>query len=141
MNAVTRDLKLSNGEIVQVGMNFYALNLMTKYPGGLGKLQRELKSIDLADSKESKRSGDAEDTLEDLDALLEDSDTFCKAMDAFTYLFWALVRAGGQICTKEDCTMAIGFEDFPALLSVFADFNKAANSMMPKNAKGRAQKK
>ncbi|MDL2318223.1 hypothetical protein LJC74_03890 [Eubacteriales bacterium OttesenSCG-928-A19] len=122
MLAVTRDLKLASGEIVQVGMNFYAMSLMTKFPGGFGKLQAAL------------NVGEDDNGEVDVDAA-------SGAMDAFAYLFWALIRAGGKVCTVEECSMAIGFEDFEPLSDIMEEFSKSAKSIMPKNPKGRARQK
>ena len=125
MNAVTRDLVLASGEIVQVGMNFYALNLMSKYPGGLGKLQKALSAMDVTEP-----AGDTPEGQEDM---------MGAAMDAFSYLFWVLVRAGGTVCTIEECSMGLGFEDFPALLEIFGEFEKASSAIALKK-KNPAQK-
>lgn len=118
MNAVARDLKLENGEIVQIGMNFHALKLMMQYPGGFARLQKSMTEGNENDPK-----------------------TTMQAMDAFSHLFWSLVRAGGTVCTKEDCERMIGLGDFPALTGVMEEFAKSAQTMMPKNAAGRAHRK
>lgn len=113
MNPVTKDLKLANGEIVQVGMNFHALSLMTRYPGGFGRLQN----------------------------LMSKPDNAAQAMDAFEHVFWSLIRAGGKVCTKEECAMSVGFDDFHLLTDIIKEFGQAAQKLMPKNAAGRAHQK
>lgn len=102
MNPITKEIKLASGEIVSVGMNFYALSLMSQYPGGMGKLQKDM--------------GDA-------------SKGIGKAMEAFQYVVWALIRAGGKVCTPEECAMSIGFDDIEPIVSVFMEFITESGKM------------
>ena len=39
------DYQLSSGDVISIGMNFKALENMTRYPGGLGKLQKDMQRI------------------------------------------------------------------------------------------------
>lgn len=111
----TRDIQLAGGDIIPVGMNFYALRLMARYKGGLGKLKKDMEmavSIQTMD-QESEAYADS------LDA----------ALDGLGYMLWALVRAGGTVCTVEECSMAIGLEDFAELHQVFNEFMERAAKM------------
>lgn len=130
MNAVTRDLKLSSGDIVHVGLNFYSLNLMTKFPGGLKNLQKKMNAMGNAISTDD-ADGEEVEIPDDVD----------EAMDAFAYMLWAMIRAGGTVCTKEECSMAIGFDDFDALSEIMDEFGEAAKKLKPKNAPGRAHRR
>jgi len=115
-----KDFQLANGEIISVGMNFYALELMTQYPGGLGKLSEQFTAMQAQ-----------EDSGDQLSLAPE-------AFHALSYLLYALVRAGGARCTQEEAAMAIGLDDFPKLIEIFNEFTAAAEKMsQSKNAQRR----
>lgn len=40
-----RDYELSSGEVISVGVNFRALEIMSQYPGGLNKLKKNMSSL------------------------------------------------------------------------------------------------
>ncbi len=118
-----KDFQLANGEIISVGMNFYALELMTQYPGGLGKLSEQFAAM-----QEQEEDKDSADQLS----------LAPEAFHALSYLLYALIRAGGARCTQEEAAMAIGLDDFPKLIEIFNEFTEAADKMTPsKNAKRR----
>jgi len=117
-----KDFQLANGEIIPVGMNFYALELMTQYPGGLGKLS------DLLTAMQEDTENEAEEPLS----------MAPEAFNALSYLLYALIRAGGTPCTPEDAAMAIGLDDLPNLLEIFNEFSEAVDKMsQTKNGKSR----
>ena len=114
-----KDFQLANGEIISVGMNFYALELMTQYPGGLGKLSEQFTAM---------QDENSDDQLS----------MAPEAFHALSYLLYALIRAGGAPCTQEEAAMAIGLDDFPKLIEIFNEFSDAAAKMSPpKNARRR----
>ena len=116
-----KDFQLANGEIIPVGMNFYALELMTQYPGGLEKLSNQLIAMQ-------------EETAEDQLGMAPE------AFHALSYLLYALIRAGGTPCTQEEAAMAIGLDDFPKLIEIFNEFSEAAVKMsQTKNVKRRVR--
>jgi hypothetical protein len=124
MKIAAKELQLANGEIIPVGMNFFTLKLMTKYPGGLNTLQRKMLSLKTVSPEE--------------DAYGE---MLPEAMEAMGYLLHALVRSGGTQCTQEQCEMAIGPDDFTELYSIFEDFTEAAQRMTAgKNLMSRAER-
>lgn len=115
-----RDYELSSGEIISVGVNFRALEIMAQYPGSLNKLKKNMKSIATLD---------------------EDSDEYgqgvAEAMGAMAYMLHALIVAGGTKCTMEEAMMAIGPSDFEQLTTIFDEFSAAMESMIPKKSPGR----
>lgn len=115
-----RDYELSSGEIISVGVNFRALEIMAQYPGGLNKLKKNMKAIATLD---------------------EDSDEYgqgvAEAMGAMAYMLHALIVAGGTKCTMEEAMMAIGPSDFEQLTTIFDEFSAAMESMISKNSPGR----
>ena len=119
-----RDYALSSGEIISIGVNFRALELMAGYPGGLNKLQREMKAIATADPES--------------DAYGEEIQ---KAMFAMGFMLHALIAAGGERCSREEALMAIGPEDFEQLNTIFEEFSEAMARAMPKNGARRMMAK
>jgi len=77
-----RDYELSSGEIISVGVNFRALEIMSQYPGGLNKLKKNMSSLATLDE-------DSEEYGEGMAA----------AMNAMAYMLHALIVAGGTKCT------------------------------------------
>ncbi len=124
MKIAAKELQLANGEIIPVGMNFYTLKLMTKYPGGLNVLQKKMLAINTEDH-ESEKYGEL----------------LVEGMEAMGYMLYALVRSGGTQTTQEQCEMAISPDDFTELYSVFEEFNEASKRMTAgKNLMGRVAK-
>ena len=114
-----KDFQLANGEIIPVGMNFRALELMTQYPGGLAKLSTQLTAMQ--DEAANDGLGMAPD-----------------AFNALSYLLYTLIRAGGTPCTQEEAAMAIGLDDSPNLMNIFSEFSEAVDKMsQSKNVKRR----
>lgn len=111
-----RDYELSSGEIISVGVNFRALEIMSQYPGGLNKLKKNMSSFATLDE-------DSEEYGEGMAA----------AMNAMAYMLHALIVAGGTKCTTEEAMMAIGPSDFEQLTTIFDEFSAAMESMIPKN--------
>lgn len=110
-----RDYQLSSGEIVSVGVNFRALELMTHYPGGLKRLKTDMEEIALLDP-------DSE----------EYSEGTAKAISAMGYMLHALIVAGGMKCSEEEAMMAIGPQDFEQLNTIFEEFGDAMSSIAQK---------
>lgn len=113
-----RDYQLSNGEFIQIGVNFRALELMAQYPGGLNKLRK---------------------TMEQYATAGEDSEEYDQMIIAGTramgYMLWCLIRAGGTECTVEDAEMAIGLGDFMQLMEIFDEFSEQMERISPNVAR------
>jgi hypothetical protein len=121
VNIAAKEIQLANGDIIPVGMNFYTLKLMSQYKGGLSKLRKDMEKLETS-PKESDDYGDA----------------ITIAMDAMSYMLWALIRSGGTQCTVEECSMAISTDDFMEINEIMDEFTEAAKRMTAgKNPSGR----
>ncbi len=127
-----RDYELSSGEIISVGMNFRALEIMSHYPGGLSNLKKNMSKMALA--IQASESGDDASEEADFEAYDEALPT---AMSAMAYMLHALILAGGTKCTQEEAMMAIGPSDFEQLSAIFDEFSEAMEKMTGKNSPGR----
>lgn len=115
-----REYELSSGEVISVGVNFKALEIMSRFPGGLNKLQKDMIALEKADF-------DSDECGEMLSV----------ALDAMAYMLHALILAGGTKCTQEEAMMAIGPDDFDKLNAIFTEFSEAMSSVTTKNSMGR----
>lgn len=112
MAVAKRDLQLASGEIISVGMNFFTLQLISKYPGGMNKMKRDMLELQETDPESD-----------------EYGELLPVALDAVSYMLYCMVRSAGISCTQETCAMMVGLEDIDALYSVFEEFEKAADKM------------
>lgn len=112
MAVAKRDLQLANGEIISVGMNFFTLQLISKYPGGMNKMKRDMMELQETDPESD-----------------EYGELLPVALDAVSYMLYCMVRSAGISCTQETCAMMVGLEDVENLISVFEEFEKAADKM------------
>jgi hypothetical protein len=115
-----REYQLSSGEVIFIGVNFRALEIMSRFPGGLNKLKKEMTSIATLDPDSD-----------------EYGEGIATALSAMSYMLYALILSGGTKCTQEDAMMAIGPEDFEQLNTIFEEFSEAMQKISPKNAVGR----
>lgn len=125
-----RDYELSSGEIISVGMNFRALEIMSQYPGGLRSLKKNMSKMALA-----VRASEAEEDAEEISDAYDEA--LPTAMHAMAYMLHALILAGGTKCTQEEAMMAIGPSDFEQLSQIFDEFSEAMAKMTEKNSPGR----
>lgn len=109
-----RDYQLSNGEIIEIGMNFRALELMSRYPGGLTRLNNDMTHYAAFDPESD-----------------EYGEVLPIALGAMGYMLWALIRAAGVECTVEEVEMAIGGGDFEQLMMIFDEFYEQMERMAP----------
>jgi len=112
MNIALREIQLASGEILPIGINMYAMQLMTRFPGGLKKLEKDITKVALADPEDDSYG-----------------EALAVAMDAMAYMLWALVRAGGTQCTQEQSAQAISLDDFTVLHEIFEEFSESAKRM------------
>lgn len=110
-----RDYQLSSGEIISVGVNFRALELMSRYPGGLNRMKKSMQGIALLDPDSD-----------------EYGEGMAKAMEAMGHMLHSLIVAGGTKCSEEEAMMAIGPEDFEQLNTIFEEFSETMNSISQK---------
>lgn len=125
-----RDYELSSGEIISVGMNFRALEIMSQYPGGLRSLKKNMSKMAL-----SVRASEAEEDAEEISDAYDEA--LPTAMHAMAFMLHALILAGGTKCTQEEAMMAIGPSDFEQLSQIFDEFSEAMAKMTGKNSPGR----
>lgn len=125
-----RDYELSSGEIISVGMNFRALEIMSQYPGGLRSLKKNMSKMALA-----VRASEAEEDAEEISDAYDEA--LPTAMHAMAFMLHALILAGGTKCTQEEAMMAIGPSDFEQLSQIFDEFSEAMAKMTGKNSPGR----
>lgn len=118
-----RDYELSSGEIISIGMNFKALELMSRFPGGLNKLKKDMDSLALLD-EESDELGEG----------------MVKALEAMAFMLHSLISAGGTKCTMDEALMAISPVDFAQLSAIFEEFNEAMSSIAQKKTPMRGRK-
>ena len=110
-----RDYQLSSGDIISVGVNFFALELMSRYPGGLNRLKKDMEGIATLDPDSD-----------------EYGEGIAKAMSAMGYMLHSLIRAGGEKCTEEEAMMAISPQDFEQLNTIFEEYSEAMEAMAQK---------
>ena len=128
-----RDYQLSSGEIISVGVNFRALELMSRYPGGLNRMKKDMQKIATLDpeSEETEESEESEEYGEGIE----------KAMSAMGHMLYSLIAAGGTACSEEEAMMAIGPQDFEQLNTIFEEFSETMNSISQKKTMNAAARR
>ncbi|MBR1540691.1 MAG: hypothetical protein IJ629_06040 [Clostridia bacterium] len=111
---VKKEYKLASGKILEVGVNFRSLLLMTSYPnGGFEGLQKIMK---------------------------KENDNMQEKIEACGYMIYCLIRSAGQEVTVEEAQMMIGVEDIGTLFEVFEDYKKAMEQFEKKTKPKKSQK-